>query len=77
MSKDFCCQIGLTPVIYNILREKAKSKRYSTRVYLDILLHEVLSEEVEKLMINTGVEVSLEELMLLQSENNSEEVYRF
>lgn len=60
MLKDSWCQIGLTPVVYSILREKAKSKRYSTRAYLDVLLREVFSEELEKFRPIKYEEVSLE-----------------
>jgi hypothetical protein len=48
MSEDFSRQITLTPTIYKILKEKAQIGRYSTRVYLDILLHEVLAEDMRR-----------------------------
>jgi hypothetical protein len=49
MSEDFTCQITLTPTIYKILKERAKLERYSSRVYLDILLRDVFSKQIKAL----------------------------
>lgn len=49
MLAQFTKQIVLTPTIYKILKEKAKFERHSTRVYLDILLHEVFSEDIKRI----------------------------
>jgi hypothetical protein len=78
MSKDFGCQITLTPVIYSILREKAKSKRYSARAYLDVLLHEVFSEEFKKREPIGVLEVSLEEhIKNLKDPDDNEDPFNF
>jgi hypothetical protein len=44
MLEEFTSQIVLTPTVYKILKEQAKINRYSTRIYLDIILREHLSE---------------------------------
>ncbi len=49
MLEQFTKQMTLTPTIYKILKEKAQSGRYSTRVYLDILLHDVFAEDIKRI----------------------------
>lgn len=44
MLEEFTKPIILTPTVYKVLKEQAKINRYSTRIYLDILLRERLSE---------------------------------
>lgn len=44
MLEEFTKPIILTTTVYRVLKEQAKINRYSTRIYLDILLRERLSE---------------------------------
>ena len=47
MLEEFTNQILLTPTVYKILKDKAKLKRSSARVCLDIILRELFLEEIK------------------------------